>query len=113
MGTSGPPANVQLVLEGLQLEPYFDAVVTSVDVTRGKPDPQVFQLAAEKLGISPERCVVVEDAPAGIEAAHRAGMKVVALDSTHPADQLADADRVICALSELTPEIVLEMIQPR
>ena len=56
--------------------------VTGADVTRGKPDPQVFQLAAEKLGVPPRNCVVIEDAPAGIEAAKRAGMKCIGLAST-------------------------------
>lgn len=112
VGTSGPPANVDLVLKGLGLEACFAAVVTGADVTRGKPDPHVFQLAAGRLGAAPEACVVVEDAPAGIEAAHRAGMKAVALDSTHPAAAFTNADRVIHTLTDLTPEVIIGMIRP-
>ena len=60
----------------------FGAAVTGRDVSRGKPDPQVFLLAAERLGVPPARCVVVEDAPPSVLAAHRGGMKAVALLST-------------------------------
>jgi beta-phosphoglucomutase len=111
VGTSGPPANVELVIKGLGLEDRFAAVITGVDVTRGKPDPQVFQLAAEKLGVPPDRCIVVEDAPAGIDAAQRAGMNAVALDSTHPAAELARADRVLHRLDELTPQLADKLLR--
>ena len=69
----------------------FSAVVTGADVTRGKPDPQVFQIAADRLGVEPASCVVVEDAPAGIAAARAAGMVSIALVGTVNADALADA----------------------
>ncbi|MDZ4659562.1 MAG: HAD family phosphatase [Bythopirellula sp.] len=104
VGSSGPPENIALTLECLQRAPIFGAVVTRVDVTRGKPDPQVFQIAAERLGAQPTECVVVEDAPAGIEAANRAGMASVALTGTATRAELAHAVLVVDSLRELTPE---------
>lgn len=104
VGSSGPPENIQLTLECLERAPLFSAVVTRVDVTRGKPDPQVFQIAGERLGVPPEQCVVVEDAPAGIEAANRAGMASVALTGTATREELSHARLVVDSLRELTPE---------
>ncbi|HKA29406.1 MAG TPA: HAD family phosphatase [Candidatus Binatia bacterium] len=101
VGSSGPPENVELTLECLGRATRFDAVVTGRDVTRGKPDPQVFQLAGERLGLPPARCIVVEDAPVGIAAARAAGMASVALVGTVPADRLAAADLVVRSLREL------------
>jgi beta-phosphoglucomutase len=82
VGSSAPPENVELVLRRLGRAEAFDAVVTGADVTRGKPDPQVFQVAAARLGSEPASCIVIEDAPAGIQAAQAAGMTAVALLST-------------------------------
>lgn len=110
IGSSGPAENVALVAHELRLDQYLQARVTGADVTRGKPDPQVFLLAAEKLHLSPDRCVVVEDAPVGIEAARRAGCKAVALTSTHPRSAFADADRVVDALAELSPLVLAGLL---
>ncbi|MEX0701116.1 MAG: HAD family phosphatase [Planctomycetales bacterium] len=105
VGSSGPPANVQVVIDRYGLGPYLSAVVHGRDVTRGKPDPQVFQLAAGRLGVPPARCVVVEDAPAGIEAARRAGMKCIGVASTgRTPEQLAAADCIVGSLEELDPD---------
>lgn len=106
VGSSGPPENIQLTLECLNRAKLFDAVVTRVDVTRGKPDPQVFQIVGERLGAEPAQCVVVEDAPAGIEAANRAGMASVALTGTATRTELAHARLVVDTLRELTPEVL-------
>ncbi|MBI3320001.1 MAG: HAD-IA family hydrolase, partial [Candidatus Omnitrophica bacterium] len=78
--------------------------ICAEDVTQGKPDPQVFLLAAQRLGIAPSRCVVVEDAPVGIQAARAAGMRTVAVTTTHPAAALRDADRVIRGMEKLTAQ---------
>ena len=111
VGSSGPPENVNLVLEKLARRDRFTAVVTGRDVTRGKPDPQVFQIAAERLGLPTARCLVVEDAPAGITAAKRAGAKCLGLVSTgrEPA-ALAAADRVVRSLREVSPRDVRSML---
>jgi beta-phosphoglucomutase len=84
--------------------------VTGKDVTRGKPDPQVFQLAAERLEVNPARCAVVEDAVHGIEAANRAGMKSVALVGTAKREQLREADRIVDSLRELSPQLLRALI---
>lgn len=104
VGSSGPPENVALVVERLPGGSLFSATVHGMDVTRGKPDPQVFLIAAERLGVAPARCAVVEDAPAGVEAAHAAGMAAVALVSTGRTRQsLAAADLIVDSLGELSP----------
>ena len=111
VGSSGPPMNVGLVLDRLDRRALFGAVVNGMDVTRGKPNPQVFLLAAERLGISPACCAVVEDAPPGIEAARAAGMAAIGFPSTgRTAEQLAAADLLIGGLHELTPEAVRGLI---
>ncbi|HET6430253.1 MAG TPA: HAD family phosphatase [Phycisphaerae bacterium] len=110
VGSSGPPENVQAAMAGLGLPECFDAAVTGMDVTHGKPDPQVFLLAAERLGIPPCRCAVIEDAPAGIEAARRAGMVAIAITGTAPRGKLADADMVVDSLRELTPNTIARLI---
>lgn len=88
VATSGPRENAHLVLDGLDLRRYFDAVVTGDDVSRSKPHPDIFLLAARRLGLPPEQCVVFEDSSSGIEAAARAGCRCIALATTHPASEL-------------------------
>ena len=112
IGSSGPPANVALVAERLGAKHPFSAVVTAGDVTRGKPDPEVFLLAAERLGLAPERCIVVEDAPPGIAAARAAGMRCVGMASTgRTREELSDADLVVDSLDELGPEVFRGLLE--
>lgn len=113
VGSSGPPANVALTLECLPCGERFTARVTGADVTRGKPDPQVFLLAAERLSVSPEHCAVVEDASAGIEAANRAGMASIALVGTATRDELSHAGLVVDSLWELSAEAIRNLIDGR
>jgi beta-phosphoglucomutase len=113
VGSSGPPENVALVLERLQGGEKIDVVVTGADVTRGKPDPQVFQIAAERLGVPPSACAVVEDAVHGVEAARRAEMAAIALTGTAHRDQLTAAELVVESLRELTPGSIRELIRAR
>ena len=110
IGSSGPPENVDLALAGMKVDRLFDVRITCEQVTRGKPDPQVFQLAAEGLEIPPERCAVVEDAPHGVEAALAAGAAAIGLASGHPPEALADAHAVVTSLRELSPEKIRELI---
>jgi len=111
VGSSGPPENVDLVLERLGARRLFQAVVTGMDVTRGKPDPQVFLIAAERLGVPPERCAVIEDAPAGVTAANAAGMTSVGLTSTgRTAESLAAACLVVGSLAELSAGVLRRLI---
>jgi HAD superfamily hydrolase (TIGR01509 family) len=97
LATSAPRANVDVMLEVLGFGGRFDAIVSAEDVTAGKPDPQVFLAAAGKLGVLPSRCLVVEDAAAGIEAARRAGMRTVGVSRT---TQL-EADLAVQSLEDL------------
>ena len=111
VGSSGPPENVELVMDRLGRRQWFDVLVTATDVTRGKPDPQVFLIAAERLGIPPERCAVVEDAPPGIAAAVAAGMTAVGLASTgRTRGSLGEAAAVVDSLRELSPEFFRGLI---
>ena len=106
VGSSAPKENVQLVLDRLGVRDHVHVVVTGEDVQRGKPDPQVFLLAGERLGVRPDRCVVIEDAVPGIEAARSAGMKAVALVSTGrdaATLQAAGPDRLVHSLRDLAP----------
>ncbi|HEV3299887.1 MAG TPA: HAD family phosphatase [Planctomycetaceae bacterium] len=105
VGSSGPAENVQLSIEQLGVGRLLSATVTGDDVKRGKPDPQVFLIAAERMRVPPARCVVVEDAPVGVEAARRGGMHVIALASTgRTVEQLRAADLVVNSLRELSPK---------
>jgi beta-phosphoglucomutase len=111
VGSSGPPENVQLVVDKLAVRDLFGAIVTGADVTRGKPDPQVFLLAAERLGVPPPRCVVIEDAAVGVAAAHAAGMTSVGLVSTgRTREELAAAAAVVGSLSEISPSLLQNLI---
>lgn len=102
VATSGPPANIAFVLDGLHLRRHFDAVVGAADVERGKPHPDVFLKAAERLGVAPADCVVFEDAPLGVEAARNAGMPAVVLSTTLDAAAFAAYDNVIRIAPDFT-----------
>jgi HAD superfamily hydrolase (TIGR01509 family) len=95
LATSAIKAEAGLIMREFNLEPYFKAMVTAEDVTRGKPDPQVFWLAARRLGVAPEHCLVVEDSTAGVEAAKAAGMACLAITSSYGRRQLSQADLII------------------
>jgi len=88
LATSGPMENVDLVLDRLEIRPYFRAVITGNQVSRGKPHPEAFLLAASRLGQAPESCVVFEDSISGIRAALNGGCFCVALSTTHPVSEI-------------------------
>jgi len=98
VGSSGPRENIEMVLSTLCVASYFGAIVSGWDVARGKPDPEVFLKAAAGIGVDPRRCLVFEDVPVGIQAAHAAGMKCIAVTTTRPAEDLRSADRVVESL---------------
>ena len=111
VGSSGPPENVAMVLDRLDARDLFDAVVTGEDVTRGKPDPEVFLIAARHLGVPPARCAVIEDAPSGIAAANAAGMTSVGLVSTgRKPEDLVAARLVVRSLGELSAQVLRNLI---
>jgi len=98
IASAAPLLNVQTILAALDIADRFDAIVSAEDVQHGKPDPQVFLSAAARVGVPPARCIVVEDAPAGIEGAHRAGMRSIGVLSTHVTLQ---ADLTVQSLDDL------------
>ncbi len=106
VGSSGPLPNVEFVLERCGIGPYFDAVSHGDLISKGKPDPEVFLLAAELLGKKPEECIVFEDAIVGIEAGKRAGMTVIAMDTTYPRERLSGYDRIISGFAEVDASIL-------
>jgi beta-phosphoglucomutase family hydrolase len=102
VATAAPNANIEFTLDGLDLRRHFDIVVGAADVARGKPNPDGFLLAAERCGVSPENCIVFEDAPLGVEAARRAGMRCVVLTTTLPANAFEDFENVIAIAADFS-----------
>jgi len=99
--SSAPRLNMDAVLQSSDLGAYMDTIVCSEDVDRGKPYSDPFLLAADRLGVLLENCIVVEDAPAGLEGARRAGMKTIGVLNTH---KTLDADVVVKTLEDLAPD---------
>ncbi len=110
IGSSAPRANIDLVLAEMSLVECFDAIISGDEVTRGKPDPEVFTKACAALGMPPSRCVVIEDAPAGVTAAVRAGAVGVAVLIHHPRPAFADAALAVDRLSDLSPDELLRLV---
>ncbi len=104
IGSSTHRLNITTTLERLGVASYFAGLVTAEDVSQGKPAPEVFQVCARRIGVTPDESVVFEDAHVGIRAARAAGMRVVAVATTHPRESLAAADRVVDRLDELQVE---------
>lgn len=108
IASAAPRANIDTILHVLQIAWCFDAIVSAEDVKHGKPDPQVFLLAAERVGVPPARCVVVEDAPAGVEGAHRGGMRAIGVRSSHGHIR---ADVTIDRLDQLPDDTFSKLIE--
>ena len=113
VATSAPPENLELVLREAHLARYFAATVDGADIQHGKPAPDCFLLAAERAALRPADCIVVEDAPVGIQAALAAGMKVVGFVGTHSAERLRQAGptRILERLADITPEFVSDLLR--
>jgi len=106
IGSSTERQNITTILEKTGMEHYFQAIVSAEDVSKGKPDPEVFLKAATLAGRSPENCVVFEDAFVGIEAGRAGGMKVIGVATTHSIDKLTGTDLAVGRLDELSLETV-------
>lgn len=108
---------IELASQAIGVRDCFQVIVAAEDVHKGKPDPEGYRLALLQLsryaptGLEPSRTVVVEDSPAGIEAAGALGMKVLAVSTSYPASQLTAADRIIESLVEVTPADLEEMVR--
>jgi beta-phosphoglucomutase len=114
IGSSAPRDNLDLILKLTRTERFFDAIVSMEDTQRGKPDPQVFLVAAERLKVAPQCCVVVEDAVAGVQAARAGGMKCIAVRFVghHPEAALraSGADLVVPNLEQVSVQTVRHLL---
>ncbi|MBM3995889.1 MAG: HAD family phosphatase [Planctomycetes bacterium] len=119
IGSSAPRRNIELILTMTNTGAHFAAVVALEDTRRGKPDPEVFLRGAEALDIDPNRCIVLEDAPVGVQAAKTGGMKAVGITFVghHSAEKLrgAGADLVVNSLEHMTVRQLIDVIsdEPR
>jgi HAD superfamily hydrolase (TIGR01509 family) len=115
IGSSGPLPNLELTVNECGLAGRFAAIASLEDITRGKPDPQVFLVAAAKSKCHPPQSVVFEDAPVGIQAAKAAGMYAVGLTTTRPARELeeAGADEVVDSLAGYDVARMIERLKAR
>jgi beta-phosphoglucomutase len=115
VGSSAPRGNLDLILRLTGVGRYFGAVVAMEDTQRGKPDPQVFLVGAERLGVAPRGCLVLEDAPAGVQAAKAGGMRCIAVRFVghHSSSTLeeAGADRVVETLTEVSARSVEQLLR--
>jgi len=112
LASSAPIENIRLVTQGLDINNCFHAIVSGREVKEGKPSPQGFLLAAKKLGVAPENCIVVEDAVAGVTAAKRAGMCCLAVTNTHPKTSLMEADLIVDTLEAVTVSDLKQLLEP-
>ncbi len=95
IGTAAPAENVDFVLDKLELRDWFGTVKHAGDVTKGKPDPEIYQLVAEGLGVPVQDCVIFEDSPTGAQAAHNAGSPVVVVTTTHQPEEFSHLPNVL------------------
>lgn len=103
VASSASSENINFIVDALHIRPYFHSLVSGADIP-GKPDPAVFLSAAQRLGLPPTNCIVIEDSIAGVEAARRAGMRCIAVATTNPAHALTAADLVVSSLAKLKQE---------
>lgn len=95
IGSAAPIENVDFVLEGLNLQKYFRATLHAGSVRRGKPDPEIYIKAAERLGFAANECLIFEDSPTGVEAAQRCGGSVIVVTTTHTEKEFSKFDHII------------------
>jgi HAD superfamily hydrolase (TIGR01509 family) len=100
LASSGDRIKVAFGMQALKLTGTFEAVVSGDDVAHSKPDPEIYVTAAQRLGVAPIECVAIEDAPAGVEAAKRAGMNCIAVTNSVPREQLQRADLIVASLAD-------------
>jgi beta-phosphoglucomutase len=103
LASSAPPENIDALVDELGIRRKFDALVSALGMP-GKPNPDVFLAAARQLDTPPECCLVIEDAVVGIQAAHAAGMRCLAVANTHPLQALGQAEWVTGSLADLPPD---------
>lgn len=111
VASSAVPKNIDVILKGLGIENSFQAIAFGTEVAEGKPSPQIFELAAKRLGVKPANCVVIEDAIAGVAAAKSAGMKCIAVTNSHPRTNLKKADLVVDTLEEVNISVLSRLFK--
>jgi len=112
IASSTPIENIRLITGSFGIDNCFQSIVTGQDVTEGKPSPQSFLLAAQRLGVEPKNCIVIEDAVAGVAAAKRAGMRCLAITNTHPRQSLKQADLIVDTLEAVTVNDLEKLLNP-
>lgn len=110
LATSATPVNIVFTLEALNFTDYFKTVVDSTQISRGKPDPEIYLTAADRININPAACIVFEDSLTGVQGAKAAGMKVIGMTTSHSPEELSKADKTInnflaVSINELTQMI--------
>lgn len=111
VATAAPVANMEFILDGLDLRRFFDAITTAADVSNGKPNPEIFLKSAEKLGVEPKNCLVFEDAINGFEAANRAGMKSIGIATVNSIEAMLKLASVVAAYDDFTDVKPNELIE--
>jgi HAD superfamily hydrolase (TIGR01509 family) len=110
VASSAPQENIDLVMDAFNIRHYFAAILSGAGLPAGKPDPSLFLQTARALNLPPERCVVVEDAPAGVEAARRAGMPCIAVATTRPRETLGPGP-VFADLQSVTVQTFTDVLR--
>jgi len=108
--SSTPKENIELITKTLGINKYFSLLINGDDVKEGKPSPQCFLLGAEKLGVEPKNCVVMEDAVVGVRAAKNAGMCCIAVSNTCSREDIAEADIVVDSMAEINIKTIQELL---
>ena len=111
IATSGIKVNIDYMFQHVPIRHYFKEVIYSKDIKKGKPDPEIYFVTAKKLNVLPENCLVFEDSVAGIRSAKAAGMKVVAITTTHTPDELSAADKLINNYDEISVKDVYRLLE--
>ena len=111
VASSASTANIEFVFSRLNIRHYFDAIVDATGITKPKPEPQIFLKAADAIQAEPANCIVFEDSVSGVKAANAAGMKVVAITTTHKAGELKPVNMVIDDYTQLTVKQLLQLFE--
>lgn len=109
VATNAPVSNVDFIMDKIGLRHFFSVVIDASSVKNGKPDPEIYLKSAERLGVLPERCIVMEDSVPGAEAGIRAGMKVITITTSHAKEELNHTDLVIDGYDELSMEKLISL----
>lgn len=111
VATSAPGENARYILNKLGIIDYFEVVLDSSHVNKGKPDPEIYIKAIDALNLKPEYCVIFEDSVAGVQAAKSAGCKTIGVTTTHSVEEMSDCDKIISNFEELKVDEALSLLK--